>query len=384
MIVKITDFVYFYYKEMTGVKNSFGSSVSVTIFGESHGAMIGAVLDGIAPGIDVDEEFIAHQMSLRKAVGSISTARREADQVKIVSGVFNGKTTGTPITMIIENQDQHSKDYGELAYKARPGHADYTAFMKYHGFQDFRGGGHFSGRITAGLVAAGAIAIKALKNKGIYIGTHILSCGGVFDRSFSADLKNEIVRLGDSDFAVLDETVKAPMIEKIDAARNDGDSVGGRLETAVYGFPAGVGEPWFDTLESVLSHMIFSIPAVKGLEFGDGFGLADMKGSQANDSFRSSDGNVHTETNHSGGILGGISNGMPIIFRTAIKPTPSIYKEQQTVDMRDMTDTTLQIKGRHDPAIIHRARVVLDSAAALVLCDQLALRFGTDWLAETN
>jgi len=363
------------------MKNTFGSSVTVTIFGESHGAMIGAVLDGIAPGIEVDEEFIASQMSLRKAVGKISTARHEADEVKIVSGIFNGRTTGTPITLLIANQDQHSRDYGELAYKARPGHADFTAQMKYHGFQDFRGGGHFSGRITAGLVAAGAIAIKALKAKGIYIGTHILTCGGISDRNFG-DFEADIAKLSTADFAVLDDNVRAPMTKRIEAAREEGDSVGGRLETVITGFPAGVGEPWFDSLESVLSHMLFSIPAVKGVEFGDGFALADMTGSAANDPFRTVSGEVTTSTNHSGGILGGISDGMPIIIRTAVKPTPSIFKEQQTVDMRDMSDTTLVIKGRHDPAVIHRARVVVDSAAALVLCDQLALRFGTDWLAQ--
>lgn len=365
---------------MKRLKNTFGSSVSVTIFGESHGSMIGAVLDGLAPGITVDEEFIASQMELRKAVGSISTARREADAVKIVSGVFNGKTTGTPITLIIENQDTRSRDYGELAYKARPGHADFTAFMKYHGFQDFRGGGHFSGRITAGLVAAGAIAISALKAKNIHIGTHILTCGGISDRGFG-DLEADISALSGKSFAVLDDTAGERMIAAIEAARNDGDSVGGRLETAVTGFPAGVGEPWFDTIEGVLSHILFSVPAVKGVEFGDGFALADMRGSKANDAFRSIDGSVMTETNRCGGILGGISNGMPIVFRTAVKPTPSIYKEQQTVSTNTMENTTLQIKGRHDPAIIHRARVVVDSVTALVLCDQLALRFGTDYLA---
>ena len=366
---------------MNTVKNTFGSSVSVTLFGESHGAMIGAVLDGIAPGIEVDEEFIAVQMDLRKAVGKISTARHEADEVKIVSGVFNGRTTGTPITLLIANQDQHSRDYGELAYKARPGHADFTAQMKYHGFQDFRGGGHFSGRITAGLVAAGAVVIKALRAKNILIGTHILTCGGVCDRGFN-DLEADINKLNASDFAVLDDSARTAMTARIEAAAAEGDSVGGRLETAVTGFPAGVGEPWFDTLEGVLSHALFSVPAVKGVEFGDGFGLADTVGSSANDPYRSTDGEVHTSTNHNGGIIGGISNGMPIIIRTAIKPTPSIYKEQQTVDMRDMSDTTLVIKGRHDPAIIHRARVVADSVIALTLADQIALRFGTDWLAQ--
>ena len=361
------------------MKNTFGESVSITIFGESHGGAIGAVLDGIAPGIAVDEEFIAHQMDLRRSAGSISTQRHEADKVKILSGVFNGRTTGTPIMFMIENQDAHSKDYGELAYKARPGHADYPANVKYHGFQDFRGGGHFSGRITAGIVAAGAVAISALKAKGITIGTHILTCAGVSDRSFG-DIPADIEKLSDAQFAVLDDSIKDEMVKKIEAARDNGDSVGGRLETAVYGFPAGVGEPWFDTLESVLSHMLFSIPAVKGVEFGDGFGITEMTGSQANDPYRSEDGKVVTTSNHNGGIIGGISNGMPIIFRTAVKPTPSIYKEQQTIDLNTLENTTLQIKGRHDPAIIHRARVVVDSAAALVLCDQLALRYGTDFL----
>ena len=363
------------------MKNSFGSSVTVTLFGESHGTAIGAVLDGIAPGIEVDEDFISSQMSLRRAVGKISTARQEEDKVRIVSGVFNGRTTGTPITFIIENQDTRSRDYGELAYKARPGHADYTANVKYHGFQDFRGGGHFSGRITAGLVAAGAVAIKALSAKGITIGTHILSCAGINDRGFE-DIPEDIARLNGMEFAVLGDGVKEKMIAAIESARDDGDSVGGRLETAVYGFPAGVGEPWFDTIESVLSHILFSIPAVKGVEFGEGFALTELRGSQSNDAFYSEDGEVRTKTNNCGGILGGITDGMPIIFRTAVKPTPSIYKDQQTVDMNTGENTTLTIKGRHDPAIIHRARVVVDSAAALVLCDQLALRYGTDWLAE--
>ena len=267
------------------MKNTFGSSVSVTVFGESHGAAIGAVLDGLAPGIPVDEEFIAFQMKLRQSVGALSTARREADSVRIVSGVFNGRTTGTPITFIIENQDTRSKDYGELAYKARPGHADFSAQMKYHGFQDFRGGGHFSGRITAGIVAAGAVAISALRGRGISIGTHILSCGGIYDRSFG-DINADTARLGSMEFAVLDDAKAREMQAAITAAKQDGDSVGGRLETIVTGVPAGVGEPWFDTLESILAHALFSIPAVKGVEFGAGFAAADMLGSQCNDCFR--------------------------------------------------------------------------------------------------
>lgn len=364
------------------MKNTLGSSVSLTLFGESHGEAIGAVLDGIAPGIPVDEEFIAWQMKLRQSVGALSTARREADKVRIVSGVFAGKTTGTPITFIIENQDTRSKDYGELAYKARPGHADLTAQMKYHGFQDFRGGGHFSGRITAGAVAAGAVAISALKAKNIKIATHILSCGGVYDRPFM-DMEADMDRLGQMEFAVLDNEKAEEMKSVITAAREQGDSVGGRLETVVTGLPVGVGEPWFDTLESVLAHALFGIPAVKGVEFGAGFASADMYGSQCNDAFVNVDGKLSGATNNSGGILGGISTGFPILFRTAVKPTPSIYKEQQTVDLRTMEETSLTIKGRHDPAIVHRARVVADSITALVLCDQLALRFGTDWLANS-
>ena len=361
------------------MKNTFGSSVSVTVFGESHGTAIGAVLDGLAPGIAVDEEFIAYQMKLRQSVGALSTARREADSVRIVSGLFNGKTTGTPMTFIIENQDTRSKDYGELAYKARPGHADFSAQMKYHGFQDFRGGGHFSGRITAGIVAAGAVAISALRGKGIKIGTHILSCGGVFDRTFG-DIDADTDRLNSMEFAVLDDNKAEEMQAAITAAKQDGDSVGGRLETIVTGVPAGVGEPWFDTLESILAHALFSIPAVKGVEFGAGFAAADMLGSQCNDCFRSADNGVTAATNNNGGIIGGITTGMPILFRTAVKPTPSIYKEQQTIDLNTLENTTLQIQGRHDPAIVHRARVVADSVTALVLCDQLAMRFGTDWL----
>ncbi len=362
------------------MKNTFGESVAITLFGESHGIAIGAVLDGMAPGIPVDEDFIAKQMDLRRSVSALSTARKEADKVHIVSGVVNGKTTGTPITFLIQNGDHHSADYESMKTVARPGHADYTAFCKYHGHADTRGGGHFSGRITAGLVAAGAVAISTLKNLGILIGTHISCCADIHDRKFD-DLKDDIEAVNDMSFAVLNEAKAKEMQEKIAKARECGDSVGGILETAVIGVPTGVGEPWFDTMESVLSHAIFAVPAVKGLEFGDGFAFADMLGSSANDPFCMENGRIVTKTNHNGGINGGITNGMPILFRTAIKPTPSIYKEQQTVDFASNTERELVIKGRHDPAIVHRARVVIDSVTALVLCDQLALRFGTDYLS---
>ena len=361
------------------MKNTFGSSVAVTLFGESHGEMIGAVLDGMAPGIAVDTDYIAHMLTLRRPAGKISTARKEADAFRIVSGVVNGKTTGTPIAILIPNENVHSGDYSEMATVARPSHADDTAQCKYHGYQDARGGGHFSGRVTAALVAAGAICRYALEGKGIYIGTHVQKCAGIRDREF-ADLLQDVRLLSDREFAVLEEDSGRRMRQAILEAAEEGDSVGGILETAIVGVPAGVGEPWFDTMESMLSHMLFSVPAVKGIEFGAGFAIADMKGSQANDAMHLENGKVVTATNHSGGINGGITNGMPIVFRTAIKPTPTIFKPQNTVDFENLTETVLQPKGRHDPAIVHRARVVQDAAAAIVLCDALALRYGTDWL----
>ena len=361
------------------MKNTFGNNIAVTLFGESHGEMVGAVLDGMAPGIPVDEAFIAHQMNLRRSSNAmLSTARAEADLVRIVSGVYEGKTTGTPMTFLIENTNTRSGDYSAMRYTARPGHADYTAEMKYHGFQDPRGGGHFSGRITAGLVAAGAVALTALKGKGIHVGTHIASCAGISDRFFES-LPADIDALNKKEFAVLDPSAEEKMKEAIAAAKSEGDSVGGVLETAVVGLPTGVGEPWFDTVESVLAHILFGIPAIKGVEFGAGFALADQKGSVANDPFCMQNERVVTSTNHCGGILGGITNGMPLIIRCAVKPTPSIYKEQATVDFGKQENCTLQIHGRHDPAIVHRARVVVDSAVALALCDLLATRYGTDW-----
>ena len=361
------------------MKNTFGTSVAVTIIGESHGEYIGAVIDGLAPGIDVNEEYINHMLFLRRPDGKISTPRKEKDEFKIVSGVINGKTTGTPITILIPNENVKSGDYSKMKTVARPSHADYTAECKYHGFQDSRGGGHFSGRITAALVAAGAICKSALEQKGIYIGTHVKKCAGIADREFG-DLIKDIKCLNEKTFAVLEESLIDAMTNAITDAATNGDSVGGIIETAIIGMPEGVGEPWFDSVESLISHMMFSIPAVKGIEFGKGFEIADLKGSDANDAMRLENGKIVTATNNNGGINGGITNGMPIIFRTAIKPTPTIFKPQNTVDFKNMTETILEPKGRHDPAIVHRARVVQDAAAAIVLCDALALRFGTDWL----
>ena len=361
------------------MKNTLGNSITITLFGESHGSQIGAVLDGIAPGIKVDLEFMRSQLELRKPHGKISTSRVEADEPHIVSGVFEGKTTGTPICILFENANTKSKDYSKTKDLMRPGHADFTAMEKYHGYQDYRGGGHFSGRITTPIVAAGAILIPALQQKGIYIGSHILKCGPVEDKRFE-NLEVEIPEVNGKLFPVLDETAAKEMLSYMEAAANEGDSVGGILETVITGIPSGVGEPWFDTMESMLSHGLFSVPAVKGVEFGAGFAFANMKGSEANDAFEIKDNKVVTKTNHNGGINGGITNGMPIQFQTVIKPTPSIYKEQETVNVASMENSQMQIEGRHDPAIIHRARVVVDSMTAIVLADMLALRYGTDWL----
>ena len=363
------------------MKNTLGNNISVTLFGESHGNAIGAVVDGLPAGIKVDESFISHQLDLRRPFGKISTSRQEADKFEILSGAFNGKTTGTPICIVIPNENTQSKDYSKTYGKARPGHADYTAFCKYNGCEDYRGGGHFSGRITAGLVAAGAVAIDLLSRKGIKIGTHLSKCAGVEDSKFTA-YEKEINSLSDKLFPVLNDEKGEEIIKNIEKAAQDGDSVGGVLETAVIGLPVGIGEPWFDSVEGVLSHALFSIPAVKGVEFGAGFSCADMLGSQMNDCFVSENEKITTKTNNNGGINGGITNGMPVIFRCAVKPTPSISKEQETVDFINNENTVLSVKGRHDPCIVHRARVVVDSVTAIVLCDLLSQKFGSDWLGE--
>ena len=363
------------------MKSTFGQSVSISITGESHGEALVAVLSGLTPGIKIDTDYIRHCLSQRAPIGKISTPRQEADEFEILSGVFEGRTTGTPVTILIRNTNTKSKDYSLMASTARPGHADFTAEVKYHGFQDFRGGGHFSGRITAVLVAAGAIARLALKNKGIEIGTHIAKCGGICDRAFE-NVNDDIKALNNKYFAVLSDESGEKMKAEILKASEEGDSVGGVLETAVRGLPAGLGEPWFDSMESVLSHFLFSIPGVKGVEFGGGFALADMKGSEVNGSLRVKSGKIAPVNDLSGGINGGITNGDTLKFKCAVRPTPTIFKEQNTVDIKNITEKTISAKGRHDPAIVHRVRAVVDAAAALVLCDMLAQRFGTDWAQE--
>lgn len=333
------------------MKNSIGTNVILTLFGESHGDEIGAVLDGMAPGIEVSEEFIAEQLSKRRPQGPTETARVEKDNFRIVSGVFNGRTTGAPICIIITNENKRSADYEANHGVARPSHADYTAHVKYCGFEDYRGGGHFSGRITAGIVAAGAIAIKALEKKGVKIETNILSVGG------STNVEEEILK-----------------------AKENLDSVGGKVQTVITGLEAGVGEPWFDSLEGVIANAVFSIGGVKGVEFGAGFEFANMRGSQANDPFCINNGKICTTTNNNGGINGGISNGMPIVFNTAVKPTPSIAREQQSVNFLTGEERKLSITGRHDPAIVRRICIVITSLVAVVLCDMLSLKAGTDSL----
>ncbi|MCQ2385450.1 MAG: chorismate synthase [Clostridia bacterium] len=363
------------------MKNTFGNTVQVTLFGESHGVEIGIVIDGLAPGLTVDENNIVRQLSLRRPADDLSTPRQEPDEFRIVSGVFNGKTTGTPLTIIIPNTAFRSEDYEKTRSLARPGHADYAAYCKYHGFEDYRGGGHFSGRITAALTAAGAIALDVLRKKGIFIGTHIASCGGVKDVPFQR-LDEDICALQGKSFATLSDEAGEAMRSVIRQAASEGDSVGGVLETAVTGIPAGVGEPWFDSVESVLSHILFSIPGIKAVEFGDGFAMAESRGSLSNDAFGMQEGKVITLTNHNGGINGGVTNGMPLVFRCGVKPTPSVSRKQETVDFVSGEEREIMVKGRHDPAIVHRARVVVDSVVALALCDMLAGRFGVDYLLE--
>lgn len=354
------------------MKNSIGNLVTFTIFGESHGPCIGGVLDGLPAGIELNEGFIEKQMEKRKAKGAISTKRHEEDKVKFVSGLFEGKTTGSPLAFIIENNNTRSGDYAQLKYRLRPGHADFAAFEKYDGYQDYRGGGHFSGRLTACITAAGAICLQILNAHGVKIATHILNLHGLEDVPFFMEgqlLDEQMDALNDMDFAVLDPQVKAAMEKEIESAAMSLDSVGGILQTVVTGLPSGIGEPMFGSVESRLSQGLFSIPACKAVSFGDGFGFASLNGSQANDPLDVHDGKIVTKTNRNGGINGGITNGMPILFQTCIKPTPSIYKPQSSVDYQTRTPVTLEIKGRHDPAVIHRARVVQDSMTALVLLD---------------
>ncbi len=354
------------------MSGTFGSHFKLTIFGESHGPAIGMVIDGVPPGTPIDEEAIAFHMARRAPGGDpTATARKETDRVRIVSGVFEGCATGAPICGMIENTNMRSGDYAQLRAKMRPGHADYAGQVKYGGYNDPRGGGHFSGRLTAPLVFAGSIARQLLRQQGIEIGAHIAAVGGIEDLRFDPVnvQASELSALHRSRFPLLAPDRETAMREAVAQAKAEGDSVGGVIECAATGVPAGIGSPFFSSVESVVSQLAFSIPAVKAIAFGDGDALSGMRGSAANDAMRYEDGVVRCITNHNGGVTGGITNGMPVILRAAIKPTPSIAIAQQTVDLSSHENTTLSVAGRHDPCIVPRAVVVIESVLAIALCE---------------
>jgi len=352
----------------------WGNNIKLSIFGESHGTAIGINIDGLPPGIELDLEDIKIEMN-RRAPGKdkISTTRNEKDEFQILSGYFNNKTTGTPLCIMINNIDNRSRDYEKTKDIARPGHADFTGNIKYLGHNDFRGGGHFSGRITAPLVFAGAIAKQILKSKNIIVGSHIKSIGEISEESFNqTKIAPELIEeLRSKKFPTIDNDKALEMEKLILKAKEELDSVGGIIEVGVLNSVPGLGSPFFDSVESRLSHMMFSIPGVKGIEFGEGFGITKMKGSVANDEFYYEEGVVKTYTNNNGGILGGITNGMPIIFRVALKPTPSIPRTQKTVDMVTKENVEINVVGRHDPCIVVRAIPVVEAATALVMLDLL-------------
>lgn len=356
------------------MSSSWGTYLRISIFGESHGPSVGVVMGGLPSGVPLDLEEVREFMR-RRAPGRSrhATARKEADAPQIQSGIYQGKTTGTPLCAIIENADTRSTDYESLAALPRPGHADYTGWLRYAGAADPRGGGHFSGRLTAPLCFAGAVAIQLLRRRDIRVGAHIYSLMGVEDSPFDPvnldpGLFIEIAR---RDFPVLDQERGNRMQQAIDKARESMDSVGGVIECGATGFPAGIGSPMFDGLENRVASLIFGIPAVRGVEFGAGFQCAGMPGSSHNDPWQMRDGRVTSPTNHHGGILGGISSGMPILFRAAVKPTPSIARPQDTVDLRAGRDSVVEIHGRHDPCILPRAVPCVEAAAALALADSL-------------
>ena len=342
------------------------------IFGESHGPAIGVVLEGLPSGVPLDMDFISREMDRRRArAGGLSTTRLEADAPEILSGMYQGKLTGTPLSAVIRNGNTRSQDYEATRNLARPSHGDYTGFVRYHGCSDPRGGGHFSGRLTAPLVFAGSVARLLLREKGIEIGAHIAAIAGERDARFDpvgVDART-LCGLAQSRFPLLNPEKEAPMRRAVAEARAAQDSVGGVIECAAVGVRAGVGSPFFGSVESVVSQLAFSVPAVKAIAFGDGMALAEMRGSEANDAMRMDGDGVTCESNHNGGVTGGITNGMPVIFRAAIKPTPSIARAQRTVDVAKRENAVLEIAGRHDPCIVPRAVVVMESILAIALCE---------------
>lgn len=356
------------------MSSMWGNKLRCSIFGESHSQAIGVVIDGLPAGFAIDFESL-RQFQARRAPGKnrMSTARQEADFANVLCGFHNGVTTGTPLCAVIENTNTRSSDYSQFQTLARPGHADFTGFLRYHGFNDIRGGGHFSGRLTAPLVFAGGICKQILESRGITVGVHIASIAGVSDRPFDpvSLTPDTLLEPAKKRLAVLDDEAGALMETEIEKARLDTDSVGGVVECAILGMPAGVGSPMFDGIENRIASLVFGIPAVKGLEFGRGFAASGLRGSENNDPFVVEDGKIKTSSNHHGGILGGISSGMPIIFRVAFKPTASISKQQQTVDFVHGTPSDLVITGRHDPCIVPRGAVCVEAAAALAVLDLL-------------
>ena len=349
----------------------YGRTLKISIFGQSHADAIGVVIDGFPAGFAVDREALNAFMA-RRAPGNnaFATARKEADEVEFLSGLVNDVTCGAPICAVIRNTNTRSGDYAALLDMPRPSHADYPASVKYGGAQDVRGGGHFSGRLTAPLCVAGALCLQYLAKQGITVGAHIAAIGGVKDTPFDA-VSVTAADFPGCTFAVCDTEAAEAMRAVIEAARSDGDSVGGVIECAAVGLPAGLGDPMFDGLENRLSQVLFGIPAVRGIEFGNGFEAALLTGSQNNDCYYEDNGVVKTRTNRHGGVLGGISTGMPLMFRVAIKPTPSIGKEQQTLNLRTGKVEPLVVHGRHDPCIVPRAVPCVEAACAIALCDLL-------------
>ncbi|MBQ2152406.1 MAG: chorismate synthase [Clostridia bacterium] len=353
----------------------FGDKIRISVFGESHGTAMGVIIDGLPAGEEIDMNEVYVQMQ-RRAPGGDKTAtpRKEADFPEVLSGMLNGKTTGAPLAAVIHNTNTRSSDYGNLISSPRPGHADYTAYLKYGGCNDIRGGGHFSGRLTANIVFAGAVARQILKRKGITIAAHIYSIGNAYDAPFEpCGITDELTdKLNKSKFALVNDDCENSMREVVEAARLDGDSVGGIIECIIQGMPKGVGDPMFNGVENVISAAVFGVPAVKGIEFGSGFSGTMKRGSENNDEFYYDEqGNIRTYTNNHGGALGGITSGMPIIFRAAVKPTPSVSVEQKTVNLQTGENTTVVVKGRHDPCIVPRAVPVIEAAAAIAVINVL-------------
>lgn len=354
------------------MSSEFGKSLKLSVFGESHGEAIGCVIDGLPAGINLDMNRIYLDMS-RRAPGKdkSATPRLEKDIPHILSGVLNNTTTGAPLAMIIENTNTKSSDYSNLMSLPRPSHSDYPAYVKYNGFNDVRGGGHFSGRLTAPIVFAGAVAKQVLEQKGIIIGAHISKIGSVSDLPFDMNdvSYDTLAELSSNSFSTISADANEKMRKEIEKARMNQDSVGGEIECAAIGLPVGVGANIFSTVESHLASMLFAIPAVKGVEFGAGFDFVGMNGSQANDQYCVKNGGVALKTNNNGGVLGGMTTGAPLILRVAIKPTPSISQPQLSVNLQTMEEETLVIKGRHDPCIVPRAVPVVEGVVAFALLD---------------